>query len=108
MLLETRALGAQILDQALQRLNQLWPRHSKGGLTAAQLKLTLPSWQAKTTRSRFYKAACKVIQGIKAVSKRALRKETREAIFRTLEQFGLILRTRGELKNYLFKPDRVS
>jgi len=108
VLLETRALGAQILDQALQRLNYLWHRHSKGGLTAAQLKLTLPSWQAKTSRSRFYKAACKAIRAIKVVSKRALRKETREAIFRTLEQFGLILRTRGELKNYLLKPDTLS
>lgn len=108
VLLETRALGTQILDQALQRLNQFWPRHSKGGLTATQLKLTLPSWQAKTSRSRFYKTACKAIQGIKAESKRALRKETREAIFKTLELFGLILRTRGELKKCYVKPDRVS
>ena len=108
VLLETRALGAQILDQALQRLNLLWPRHSKGGLTAAQLKQALPSWQAKTSRSKFYKAACSAIQAIKAVGKRALRRETREAIFRTLERFGLILRTRGELKSAYVKPDTLS
>lgn len=106
--LETRALGAQILDQALQRLNQLWPRHSKGGLTAAQLKQALPSWQARTSRSRFYSTACAAIRAIKADTKRALRRETREAIFRTLERFGLILRTRGELKTGYVKPDRVS
>jgi transposase InsO family protein len=108
VLLETRALGAQVLDQALQRLNHLWPRHSKGGLTAAQLKQALPHWQAKISRSKFYKAARSAVQAIKAVGKRALRRETREAIFRTLERFGLILRTRGELKKCYVKPDRVS
>lgn len=108
VLLENRALGAQILDQALQTLNQEWPRKTKGGLTAAQLKQTLPLWQAKTSRSKFYEAACSAIRAIKANGKRALRKEIREAIFRTLEQFGLILRTRGELKPGYVKPDRVS
>lgn len=108
VLLENKAFGAQILDQALQRLNQRWPRRTKGGLTAAQLKQTLPHWQASTSRSSFYKATCSAIQAIKATGKRAHRKETREAIFRTLEQFGLILRTRGELKKGYVKPDRVS
>lgn len=108
ILLETRALGAQVLDQALQRLNLLWPRHSKGGLTAAQLKQALPRWHAKVSRRTFYRAACTAIEAIQAENKRALRRETREAIFRTLEQFGLILRTRGELKKGYVKPDRVS
>jgi transposase InsO family protein len=106
--LENKALGAQILDQALQTLNQHWPRKTKGGLTAAQLKQTLPHWQSKTSRSSFYKAACSAIKAVKADGKRALRKETREAIFRTLESFGLILRTRGELKKCYVKPDTVS
>jgi transposase InsO family protein len=108
VLLENKALGALLLDQALQRLNQGWPRRTKGGLTAAQLKQTLPHWQATTSRSSFYKATCSAIQAIKATGKRAQRKETREAIFRTLELFGLILRTRGELKKGYVKPDRVS
>jgi transposase InsO family protein len=108
VLLENGPLGAQLLDQALQTLNQLWPRRTKGGLTAAQLKQSLPHWQARISRSRFYKAACSAIQAIKADTKRARRKETREAIFRTLEQFGLILRTRGELKKRYVKPDTVS
>lgn len=103
--LQSRALGAQILDQALQRLNQLWPRKTKGGLTAAQLKQTLPHWQAKVSRSRFYKTVCSALNGIKAVTKRELRRETRETIFRTLERFGLILRTRGELNRPYAKPD---
>jgi transposase InsO family protein len=108
VLLENGALGARILDQALQALNQHWPRRTKGGLTAAQLKATLPLWQSKTSRATFYEAASKAVQAIKATSKRQLCRETREAIFRTLEQFGLILRTRGELKKGYVKPDRVS
>lgn len=108
VLLENGTLGAQILDQALQTLNQHWPRRTKGGLTAAQLKRTLPHWQAQTSRSSFYKAACSAVKAIKATSKRQQRRETREAIFRTLERFGLILRTRGELKESYVKPDRVS
>jgi transposase InsO family protein len=108
VLLQNAALGAVILDQALQRLNQRWPRSTKGGLTAAQLKQVLPHWQAKTSRSSFYKAASSAIQAIKADTKRARRRETREAIFRTLEQFGLILRTRGERKEGYVKPDRIS
>lgn len=108
VLLENGPLGVRILDQALQTLNQHWPRMTKGGLTAAQLQQALPHWQATTTRSSFYNATCSAIQAIKADGKRARRKETREAIFRTLEQFGLILRTRGELKEPYVKPDRIS
>jgi transposase InsO family protein len=108
VLLQSRGLGAKILDQALQRLNQHWPRTTKGGLTAAQLKQTLPHWKANISRSSFYQAACSAIRAIKADTKRALRRETREAIFRTLERFGLILRTRGELNRRYAKQDRIS
>ena len=106
--LEFAALGPLILDQALQRLNQYWPRKSKGGLTAVQLKRTLPHWQSKTSRSKFYKAACSAIKAVKADSKRVQRREIREAIFRTLESFGLILRTRGDLKPQPKFQDRIS
>lgn len=80
----------------------------KGGLTAAQLSRSLPHWQDRTTRRDFYNAACSAILAIDASSKRARRSQTREAIFRTLEQFELILRTRGELKNGYVKRDRIS
>jgi len=106
--LEFAALGPLILDQALQTLTQHWPRKSKGGLTAAQLKHTLPHWQSKTSRSKFYKAACSAIKAVKADSKRVQRREIREAIFRTLESFGLILRTRGDLKPQPKFQDRIS
>ena len=106
--LETTGLGVQILDHALQTLNNKWPRRTKGGLTAAQLKVVLPHWQSTTSRSEFYEATCSAIRAIKADNKRALRKETRKAIFRTLEQFGLILRTRGERKSGYVKQDTIS
>jgi transposase InsO family protein len=107
--LSTPLLGPQRLEEAYQRLNQYWPRKTKGGLTAAQLKQALPRWQAFTTRSSFYRMALRAIHtsttGFKG---RTLRKETREAIFRTLERFGLILRWRGELKPSYVKQDRIS
>ena len=106
--LENRQLGVQLLDQALQRLNQHWPRRSKGYLTALQLKQILPHWKEATSRTEFYRAACAEIAAIKADNKLALRKETREAIFRTLEQFGLILRTRGERRDPYVKQDAIS
>jgi len=106
--LQTKALGAIILNQALQRLNQHWPRRSKGGLTAAQLRQTLPHWRCMTSRNKFYRAACSAIKAVKADNKRVQRREIREAIFRTLESFGLILRTKGDLKPQPKFQDRIS
>lgn len=101
--------GVQELDKALQVLNQHWPRVSRGGLTAVQLKQTLPHWQSKTSRSRFYSATTRAIKrATKGLEGRALRRETRNAIFRTLERFGLILRWRGELRQTAKFQDKVS
>jgi hypothetical protein len=109
MTLSTAALGPQRLEEAYQTLNQYWPRTTKGGLTAAQLKQVLPHWQSFTTRSSFYRTAKRAIHDTTAGFKgRTLRKETREAIFRALEKFGLIRRTRGELKRRYVKQDRIS
>jgi len=92
------ALGVQRLDDALQTLNRHWPRQTKGGLTAAQLVQKLPHWQSITKRCTFYEAAYSNILTARAKPGCNQRLETREAIFRTLEQFGLILRTRGDRK----------
>lgn len=101
--------AVRLLNQALQTLNDLWPRTSKGGLTAAQLTQTLPSWQAMTTRRCFYEAANSAIQvRIIGLQGRKLRKETREAIFSTLERFGLIRRTIGDQHRPYAKGDRIS
>jgi transposase InsO family protein len=99
--LQNPAKGVSQLDKALQTLNQHWPRQTKGGLTAAQLAQKLPHWKDITKRSTFYEAAYSAILNVKAGTKREQRLETREAIFRTLERFGLIRRTRGERKDTL-------
>jgi hypothetical protein len=97
--LKNPAKGVRRLDEALQTLNQHWPRQTKDGLTAVQLTQKLPYWENFTRRSTFYTAAQAAISA--TCSKPGCtgsRQEVREAIFRTLEQFGMILRTRGERK----------
>jgi hypothetical protein len=95
--LQSRAAGVQRLNDALQTLNNHWPRQSRGGLTAAQLEKKLPQWNKLVSRDEFYAAADAAIQeAVTEANGRKVRQATREAIFRTLERFGLILRTRGE------------
>ena len=97
--LQNAAKGVLRLDKALQTLNHHWPRTTKDGLTAVQLAQTLPHWQAITKRSTFYEAAYSAVLAVKADTVREQRLQTREAIFRTLELFGLIRRTRGGRKD---------
>lgn len=97
--LQNAARGVLQLDEALQTLNHHWPRQTKDGLTAVQLAQKLPHWRDFTKRGTFYDAACSAIQTVKADTIRGQRWETREAIFRTLELFGLIRRTRGGRKD---------
>jgi hypothetical protein len=96
VVLQSRAEGVQRLNDALQTLNHHWPRQSRGGLTAAQLEEKLPQWSELVSREEFYAATHEAIK--KAIFEAKGKNEryaTREAIFRTLERFGLILRTRG-------------
>ncbi|HEX3081361.1 MAG TPA: hypothetical protein VHQ04_12885, partial [Puia sp.] len=108
VVLESAKQGVQMLNQALKSLNKHLPRRSKGGFTAMQLKQRLPHWEETVDRSTFYKAACTAMQAVTGDSKRIVRREKREAIFRTLEGFGLIRRTRGVMKSGYAKEDRVS
>lgn len=101
--LQSGAKGVLLLDKAFQTLNQHWPRRTKGGLTAAQLIQKLPHWEDITRRSIFYEAAYTAMLAVKADTRREERQETREAIFGTLERFGLIRRTRGGRKDPLGK-----
>ena len=97
VVLQSRAEGVQRLNVALQTLNNHWPRQSRGGLTAAQLEKKLPQWSELVSRDEFYAAADTAIKkAVIEANGRHERQATREAIFRTLERFGLILRTRGD------------
>jgi hypothetical protein len=97
VVLQSRAEGVQRLNDALQTLNNHWPRQSRGGLTAAQLEKKLPQWNELVSREEFYAAVEEAIKKAIAEAKgKNERHATRESIFRTLERFGLILRTRGD------------
>jgi hypothetical protein len=91
--LEGPSMGSEISD----RLNAERPRQSKGGKTAYQLTLEVPRWNIKVDREVFYKAACDAIQvATQGLKGREARTAEREAIFQTLERFGLLIRTRGD------------
>jgi transposase InsO family protein len=65
--------------------------------TAAAADALLTGWYTVTTRERFFRTVCRriarALPGLR--SERARRKARREAIYATMEQFGLVKRTRG-------------
>ena len=88
---------AEALAAAATRLNTARRRGSRGFRTAAQLTHDLPPWYGHVDRTVFYAAAMQAIAAAEAgaPSARQARAARREATFRTLEQFGLVTRTRG-------------
>lgn len=89
--------GTQRLQDAWRRLDHLHKRPRHGHRTAADVDATMAGWYPRADRARFYAAARKAIEeAVRACSTpRARRLAEREAIFRTLEDFGLVSRTRG-------------
>jgi len=85
------------LEAACTRLNVARCRTSRGGRTARELDHALPRAQDLVNRDTFYETACynidRAVQD--APSPRARRLAEREATYETMEQFGLIRRTRG-------------
>lgn len=85
-------------------------RPSRGGFTAAQLDRMRPRAEHRVERARFYDTACAAIrsavQGIDDA--RARRRAEREAVLCTLEQFGLVTRTRGRRPAPCSKAERLS
>ena len=85
------------VPRLVARLNASRVRPSRGGYTADELDRILPRAEDLVDRARFYDTACAAIasavQGIDDA--RARRRAEREAIWSTLEQFGLVTRTRG-------------
>lgn len=97
VILDSGRQGVQNLNKALQTLNQHWPRASKGGYTANELESRLEHWSCRVSRNEFFQKATAAIDDCRELKGRVLRQAKREAIFRTLESFELILRTRGGL-----------
>ena len=80
-----------------RRLNAQRVRPSRGGFTADELDRMLPRAEDLVSRERFYDTVCAAIEravhGIE--NARARQRAEREAVWRTLEEFGLVTRTRG-------------
>jgi transposase InsO family protein len=84
------------LEEACLALNER-ARPSRGGHSARQLDRILPHWDDRVCRESFHRTACEGIERAVAAapSKRAQRTAEREAIYFTMEAYGLVKRTRG-------------
>jgi hypothetical protein len=91
------ALATDTLAESRRRLDEKRRRPSRGFKTAVECDLTMPGWYDAVSRDDFYEAACCAIehatQGPGTAREKRVRE--REAIFATMERFGLIKRTRG-------------
>lgn len=105
----TRAHFERCVPRVLAVLNAR-TRPSRGGLTADQLDRIRPRAEDLVHRARFHATACAAIEaavhGIEDA--RARRRAEREAILCTLEQFGLVTRTRGRRPATCSKAERLS
>jgi transposase InsO family protein len=88
---ETRLLAAR------ERLDGHRLRSRLGARTAVDVDSTLESWEGAVDRRSFYAAVCsareQAVLGV--IGARARRRAEREAVFTTLELYGLVTRTRG-------------
>ena len=106
--LQEQRQGVGVFRAILRRISRR-PRASRGWKTPQQLQAQLPHWSQRVTRQEFYSTTCDNIQtATVGLSGRAFRLARREAIFRTLEWFGLILRTKGGQQVQALKPDNIS
>jgi len=106
----TRAHFQRCVPRLARRLNEQRVRTSRGGFTAAQLDKILPHAEDLVSRDRFYETACAAIRSaVQDIDDaRARRRAEREAILCTLEQFGLVTRTRGRRPAPCSKAERLS
>lgn len=85
-------------------------RASRGYRTAAALDAISPRGDHLVDRDAFYEAACsavsRALEGLE--SSRVRRRAEREAIFATMQCFGLITRTRGGVPIPAREPESVS
>ena len=105
----TRRHAERCVQRVLRVLNQR-ARPSRGGLTAAQLDSLRPPAEDLVSRARFYDSACSAIaRAVQApTNARARRRAEREAILCTLEEHGLVTRTRGRRPATCSKAERLS
>jgi len=89
--------AAGILRERVVRLNGVRLRAAHGYRTADAMDAGMRPWYGRVRRERFYADACaaqeRAVVGIE--NARARRMAEREAIFRTMEEVGLLSRTRS-------------
>lgn len=98
------------LSHAAHRLDHFRLRGSKGYRTAIQLEADLPRWYDRVNRERFYQTARSAMLEFvrEGMSARDRRRAEREAVYRTLEAFGLVKRTRGGRSILPVVPENIS
>jgi transposase InsO family protein len=97
------------LSAACTRLNGARCRTSRGGRTAHELDQVLPRAEDLVHRDTFHETACyNIARAVhRAETPRARRLAEREALYETMEQFGLIRRTRGRVPLRAVKCETV-
>lgn len=105
------------LEDTAEKLKDTWEmlhqraRGSKGYRTPEELEDLLPDWRGRIQREAFFERACKRME--KAVegggTARQKRQAERQAVYETLEELGLVERTRGgkPLKLVPQKPEDI-
>ena len=90
-------LVAALLERTRCELNRTLRQRTRRGLTPEDGWCTMPSADASVDRAAFVRAVEANIENATKdlEKKRAVRKAEREAIYQTMEQFGLVTRTRG-------------
>jgi len=101
--------GVVRMEEACVRLNQR-PRPSREGRTSLELTRVLPPWDTRVGRAEFFRTCRAAIQRAAQtwMSSRQRRQAEREAIFQTLERFGLMKTKRGEAPYAALKPEMIS
>ena len=87
---------AVLLGGSSERLNTYRLRASRGYRSAKELTQTMPAWYGVVSREEFYRKARTAMKlAVQGKNKAQARQAEREAVFATLEFFGLIKQTRG-------------
>jgi hypothetical protein len=106
----SRSSCCRAVTKAVQRLNHGCARSTRNDRTAAQLDRILPRGDDLVRRESFHRAALEnvALAVHDTTSRRARRAAQREAILCTMEDFGLLRRTRGRWPQPGAKAERDS
>jgi len=108
VLLESGPQGVQALQLAFNALNKNLPRTARAASRPPSSSSIYHIGTTNCIEARSTRRQAQQYRMFRTCRDGKKRKHVREAIFRTLERFELILRTRGEQKVGYVKQDRIS